>query len=423
MNSLPEITAHIHEFLSSHGIFTLIEKEAYPHIEGVWGAGSAAVLAAVLEENPGKNIIVLTPTQKTALDFYDDFPLFSDRPVLFFPWLNDLNEMMAVRGDEDETDEEKLQTFVPDATVGERLRVLKTFLQTRDGKQPTPPVIVAPIQALLMPSPSPESLQSDSLRLRTWDSAPMDSVIEWLETRGFQKVTKVEFPGEYFVRGGLIDIYALDRKRPLRIEFFGDEVDSIREFDLITQRSSQMLPEVNITAFTPVLHLGANRSLLTEYLSEQNTLFFLLEPEDIQIQGRRFYQAQENPERLFSTEEVLRSVMKFPFMSASALGSGAFGENVHLPMESVERFSGDFTRVKEELVRFGMGQTVYLLCPNEAEINRLSTIFEDTDLAQKRMLNYRLGVISEGFRFVSSREMVISSSNLLNRTDTQRGIV
>ncbi|MBR0190553.1 MAG: transcription-repair coupling factor [Thermoguttaceae bacterium] len=425
MLPLPEITAHIHEFLSSHGIFTLIEKEAYPHLEGVWGAGSAAVLAAVLKENPDKNLVVLTSTQKTALDFQDDFPLFSDRPVLFFPWLNDLNEMMAARGEEDESDEETLQTFVPDASVGERLRVLKTFLQAQDGdgEQTAPPVVVAPIQALLMPCPSPESLLGDSLRLQAGQNVTMETITEWLVTRGFQNVSKVEFPGEFFVRGGLIDIYALDRERPLRIEFFGDEIDSIREFDLETQRSLQTLPEIHVTAFTPVLHLGADRALLTEYLSEKNTLFFLLEPADVQLQGRRFYQAQENPERLFTTEEVLREVMKFPFMSASALGSGAFGENVHLPMESVERFSGDFTRVKEELVRFGIGQTIYLLCPNEAEIDRLTTIFDDTVLAKKRMLNYRLGTISEGFRFVSSHEMVISSSALFNRSDVQRGSV
>ena len=396
MYSLPEITDHIYDFLSSNGIFTLIEKETNPHLEGVWGAGSAAVLAALLKENPDKNLIVLTPTQKTALDFQDDFPLFSDRPVLFFPWLNDLNEMMAVRGEDDASDEETLQTFVPDASVGERLRVLKTFLQPDgdDDEQAAPPVVVTPIQALLMPCPSPESLQGDSLRLQAGQNVTMETITEWLVTRGFQNVSKVEFPGEFFVRGGLIDIYALDRERPLRIEFFGDEIDSIREFDLETQRSLQMLSEIHVTAFTPVLHLGTDRALLTEYLSEENTLFFLLEPEDIQLQGRRFYQSQENPERLFTTEEVLREVMKFPFLSASALGAGAFGENVHLPMESVERFSGDFTRVKDELVRFGIGQTIYLLCPNEAEINRLTTIFEDTVLAKKRMLNYRIGTIS-----------------------------
>ena len=132
MHPLPEITAHIHEFLSSQGVFTLIEKEAYPHLEGVWGAGSAAILAAVLEENPDKNVVVLTSTQKTALDFQDDLPLFSERPILFFPWLNDLSEMLAVRDEDEESDEETLQTFVPDASVGERLRVLKTFLQASD---------------------------------------------------------------------------------------------------------------------------------------------------------------------------------------------------------------------------------------------------------------------------------------------------
>jgi len=434
MLSLPELTSHIHDFLSTRGIFTLLKKEAYPHLEGVWGAGAAAVLAAVLEENPGKNLVVLTSTQKAALDFQDDLPLFSERPTLFFPWLNDLTEMMAVRDDSEDgesenskdsedSNDEILKTFIPDASVGERIRVLKSFLRTRNGEETAPPVVVAPIQSLLMPCPSPEVLEADSLRLRAGETVTMDSITEWLVTHGFQNVSAVEFPGEFFVRGGLIDIYALDWERPLRIEFFGDEIDSIREFDLETQRSLRTLPEIDVAAFTTVLHLDSGRAALTDYLTEENTLFFLLEPEDIQLQGRRFHQAQESPERLFTTEEVLRSVMKFPFMSASALGSGAFGENVHLAMESVERFSGDFSRVKEELLRFGVGQTIYLLCPNDAEIKRLTTIFSDTVLAKKRMINYRIGMISEGFRFVSSHEMVISSSALFNRSEIRRSAI
>ena len=424
---LPEITQHLHDFLSQNGIFSLLAAAECPHLEGVWGAGSAAVLAALVAENPEKNVVVLTPTQKIAQDLQDDFALFSERPLLFFPWLSDDSD--ALLSGEEESPEDAVSTFIPDVTVGERLRVLKAFLRSKDANPKKNaqnsdfPVVVAPIQSLLMPCPLPETLRAESLSLRKGQIVSMDSITDWLVTHGFQNSTAVEFPGEFFARGGLIDVYAIDWERPLRIEFFGDEIDSIREFDLETQRSLHSLDSIQLGAFTSLLNLSEGHVPLTAYLSEENTIFFLLEPDEIQLQGRRFHQSQENPERLFTPEEVFRDVLKFPFLSASALGSGTFGETLHLSMESVERFSGDFAKVKEELDRFGIGQTVYLLCPNDAEQKRLATIFADTLLARKKALQYRLGAVSEGFRFVSSHEMVLSSSALFHRNEIRRSAI
>ncbi|MBE6427546.1 MAG: transcription-repair coupling factor [Planctomycetaceae bacterium] len=426
---LPEIVRQLRENLAQKGIFSLLSAAESLHIEGVWGAGSAAVLAAILQEMPSKKIIVLAPSQKTAIKFYDDLPLFTNRQALFFPWLNDASDFLTNDTGKEEfsndnsqkenQNNERLATFIPDSSFGERLRVLKALLKNPSEEQPFP-LIVTPIQSLLMPCPNPNELQNDSLRLHVGDQLSMDSVTEWLVTHGFQNTTAVEFPGEFFARGGLIDIFAIDGEYPVRIEFFGDEIDSIREFNLSSQRSLRSLDKVDITAFTSLLNYSVS---LMNYLSEEDTFFFMLEPEDIQLQGRRFYQAQENPERLFTTEEIFQRIMRFHSLSVSALGTGIFNDSLRLPMESVEHFSGDFSKVKEELDRFGISQTVYLLCPNEAERKRLETIFEDTQLARRNALKYRLGMISDGFRLVSSRSMVISSSTLFHREEIRRGAI
>lgn len=503
--ALPEIASQLRDYFAQKEILPLLAKCETLHFEGVWGSGAAAVLATIAQEIPDKQIVVLTPTHATSRNFQDDLSLFTSRQMLFFPSQNSLSDFLrkerasgnsaAESSQKSPRDDELAATFIPDASLGDRLRVLKSLLKNLNAstektpkappkeiseetpKEPqketseesskktpkealkeasetfaeisspkalgktlkespkettetfaeksteNPPLIIAPIQSLLTPCPTPEKLRGETLFLRRGESISMDSVAEWLVTHGFQNASAVEFPGEFFSRGGLIDIFAIDWENPLRIEFFGDEIDSIREFDLNTQRSLRSLEEIDIGDFTALLDDSSRSVPLTDYLSKENAFFFLLEPESIQIQGRQFYQAQENPERFFKTEEILRNVLKFPLSSASALGTEIFGSKFHLSMESVERFSGDFSKVKDELDYFGINQTVYLLCPNDAERKRLETIFKDSRLANQNALKYRLGTISDGFRFVFSHSMVISSSALFHREEIRRNAI
>ncbi len=422
--ALPEIVRQTREIFAQKGFIPLLKKGEPLNFEGIWGSGAAAVLAAIIQEIPRKNVVVLTPTQAIAKNFQDDLPLFTTRQSLFFPWQNNSFDFLQnERNANDSSDENLLASFIPDANVGERLRVLKSLLKNPGDADEEPPVIIAPIQSFMTPCPSPKELQKESIRLRRGEPRSMESLLEWLVTHGFQNTTAIEFPGEFFSRGGLVDIFAIDWENPLRIEFFGDEIESIREFDLNTQRSLRFMEEIEVGAFTLLLDYPSPPVSPTDYLPKENTFFFLVEPESIQLQGRQFYQAQENPERLFSMEEVYRNILRFPISSASALSAGVFGNAFHLSMESVERFSGDFSKVKNELEYFGINQTVYLLCPNEAEQKRLETIFEDTVLAKKNALKYRIGTISNGFRFVSSHSLVISSSALFHREEIQRNAV
>lgn len=424
---LHEIVSHIQEELKKKGIFTLLKSQECPHLDGIWGGGTSAVLAALAKEKPDHAIIVLTPTQKDAQNILDDFPLFDQRPILPFPWQNRPHDFMPDQETDPECDAaERFSTFIPDVSIGERLRVLKALLRHAETETQTDsaaPIITAPLHALLSPCPDPSHLRQESLTLTCGTAFSMEELIEWLLTHGFQNTTAVEFPGEFFARGGLLDIFAIDWERPLRIEFFGDDIDSIREFDLETQRSLRSLDSVSLGSFTSMLNALHGGVPLTKYLSASKTLFFLLEPENAQLQGRRFYQAQENPETLFSPEELLREVMKFQFFSVSSIGTATFGETFSLSMESVERFSGEFSKVCSELDRFGIGQTVYVLCPNDAEKARLETIFGETHLAKRKAVHYRLGTISDGFRLVSTREMVISSSALFRKEEVRRSAV
>ncbi|MDO4582650.1 MAG: transcription-repair coupling factor [Planctomycetia bacterium] len=408
---LPEVVEGIGRFLDEKGLLSLLLAEEGPHLEGVWGGSAAGVAAAIVQRLPDWNIVVLAPSQKSAEDFHEDFTLFSRETPLFFPWIPDVGEKPQ--------EPTEWETFLPSAAIGERLRVLKTLQNAGVGGKRA--IVMAPIQALLKPCPPKESLQQDSLSIACGETFSLDFLTGWLVDHGFQSTSAVQFPGEFFVRGGLLDIYGMEMDVPVRVEFFGDEVESIRTFDLETQRSLERLSQVEITSFLTMFRETDKEEKvgLTSYLPRQS-LFLLWDSEDTVLQGKRFYQAQEKPEKLLTPEEVFRAVMKFPFLSMATLGRGAVGPQFSLATETVERFSGDFSKVREELEKFSDGQDVFLLCPHEAEETRLRMLLENTRPAREKKLHLRIGTLSEGFRLVESRMLVLTSDAMFQRTEVRR---
>ena len=111
----------------------------------------------------------------------------------------------------------------------------------------------------------------------SWDQLPKDKLLPFvaeLAQRGFHGVTAVELPGEFCRRGGILDVFAPDWFEPVRIELFDDEVESIRRFDVATQRSLETLAEVEITLLS--VDRGA-RGHLAEFLSPESWVL-LIEP-------------------------------------------------------------------------------------------------------------------------------------------------
>ena len=100
-----------------------------------------------------------------------------------------------------------------------------------------PLVIVAPVKALLQPTLSPAERDEASIQLRRGDEHNLDELVARWVAMGYRIAPTVEEPGELNRRGGIVDIFPPGDELPLRIEFFGDEIDSLRRFDPITQRS------------------------------------------------------------------------------------------------------------------------------------------------------------------------------------------
>ncbi len=176
---------------------------------GVWGSSCALTAAALVQHAPGP-LIVVAPHGDDLDDFCDDLALFSPVKPERFP----------------AREAGQREQLVYDEIYGERLRLLKCL-----ASDEPPPLIVTSIQSLLQPVPRRETLARQTRHLRRGDQVAVAEFLAWLVGNGFQSTSAVELPGEFSSRGGILDIFAPDWFDPVRIEFFGDEIESLRRFE------------------------------------------------------------------------------------------------------------------------------------------------------------------------------------------------
>src|SRR5208282_6566214 len=208
------------------------------------------------------------------------------------------------------------ERMVQDEAVGDRIRVLKMLL----GPQP-PKILVTSIPALLQPVPSRSRLAEQTRTLRVGEALSVEEISHWLVRGGYQNTTAVELPGEFSHRGGIIDIFAPDWLHPVRIELFGDEIESLRQFEAATQRSLSRIESVDVTAVasvpaeavpSPPAPLPGQHVLmdggegsgahLADYLPPRSW-FLLIEPGELESEGRQYLERLERPQGFFSVAD------------------------------------------------------------------------------------------------------------------------
>jgi len=363
-------------------------------LDGVWGSACALVAAALAQHAP-KTLVVVSPHSDDIDDLLDDLALFTRlTPERFPAWESVLSERV-----------------IHDEVFGDRVRLLK-LLQGHDA----PDLVATSIQSLLQPVPDRRTLAAQTRSLRTGDELPVDELARWLVESGFQNTTAVELPGEFALRGGILDIFAPDWYDPVRVEWFGDRIESVRRFEVSSQRSLAMLDAVDITMLDPN---ADHRAHLAEFLPPQSW-FMLVEPEQLQEEGRNYLGRLERPQEMHGMPGTMERVLRFPSVTASAVAAGSLETTCRLKIESVERFTGDIGRVRDELDAVGAGQDVMVVCQTEAEARRLADVFGSTRLAQSGKLHFPIGTLQNGFRLVPDSMVLISSSQLFRRTEPRR---
>src|SRR5690606_30196881 len=277
-------------------------------------------------------------------------------------------------------------------------------------------VISTSIQSLMQSVAPRAELAGQTRRLAVGQSLDVDAFLKWLVTQGFHGTSAVELPGEFSARGGIVDIFAPDWDQPVRVELFGDEIESIRQLDVATQRSLHRVDHIDVTVLKPN---SGPRADLAVYLAPQSWVL-LIEPERLMREAREYVERLENPQSLFSPSAVMESLAPLAVASAAQLSTGTFGAQSHVQVESVERFEGDLDHVRQQLDFVASDQEVFLVAPTEGEIQRIGEILRTTRLASRGALHYVVGHLSSGFRLTRERALILSGSELFHRGELRR---
>ncbi len=284
--------------------------------------------------------------------------------------------------------------------AGERVEALERI--ARGNVQ----VLVTTARAMLERTRLPDAVRAARLELHLRESRRLQDLVEHLEEVGFERVPEVEDVAQFSVRGGILDVYGFGMADPVRLELWGDEIDSMRHFDLVTQRSTRGIDRVVIL---PVDGQGgssadgAARGALTDLFPDDTLLLMAgeggLEPEmrrtwdeaahHVDLARRRGEDAPSREELYRDPDAALRTVAAFPRVALAEHGEAdvAFGFR---PPESVER---DMRRLRR-IVADDM--PTMILCDNIGQSERLEELLGEEE-RRPTAASLTVGVLHGGF--------------------------
>jgi transcription-repair coupling factor (superfamily II helicase) len=191
-------------------------------LTGVIDAGkSLSIFAAARSYS---HVLIVMDSEKKARDFWDEYQFF-DPDAVYYP----AKDLLFYQSD-----------VQSNTLTRERIRALKAITESDH------PTVITTVDALMNQIPSPEEVLEHVITLRCGDETDLTGLRKKLVSLGYMNTSQVAGPGEFAVRGGILDVFSLTEDTPVRIEFWGDEVDSIRLFDPLTQKSSDTIEETVI---------------------------------------------------------------------------------------------------------------------------------------------------------------------------------
>jgi transcription-repair coupling factor (superfamily II helicase) len=367
--------------------------------------------------------------------------------------------------------------------LADRLNLLKTLADWRSGKTPVPEglVIVAPIQSLMQAVPAGDRLGASLLTLRAGEPVMVGpgstgggggptGLLRWLDAAGYRRTANVEEPGDYAVRGGIIDLFppgsgaTVDESgagrgvggagvlslggTPVRLDFFGDELEKVSEFDLETLGSDRTLAGVRVVTVKPEAVTASPQTNVVEALPA-GTVAVLHELMELTEQGRGYYERCADARSIFGPPAVFKAlrerlagtveVSQFAAHGVTSTGGGGAaggveGGLVELPLAAVPALPDEAAHAVADLVRVaagdgGPGARVVVLVQNDGEKQRLGELIDAApgEPAAKARIAGVLGYVPAGFIWTDSPRpdagrptLVIPYHEVLQRLTTRR---
>ncbi len=398
---------------------------------GVWG-GIRGLLASTLTRHT-PHVLVLLPQAVDADIVAGDVRSFGISDVVALP-------LSAGDG---------TGSSIRDADYAARLQVLQS-LRGRDLASPDPLVVTAYIGAAIQKVPSVDRLTRATRTLSVGDEVDPESIRKWLAEAGFANTTAVQVPGEFASRGGLLDIHSPDQTTPIRIEWFGDEIESIRRFDPATQRSNDSITSVEIAAIgadgppPPMLsdqHFDPDADVpepevvdpnqvyqedtegaettIVDYLPK-DTVVLLVDPAECQATSDALLKRVARTERFVTMSELLSGLQSHRVVTGSLLASGDGSDVVDLQTAGADSFAASLDETKTRVDSVAAGHEVIVVGDTPADGQRLTELLAETEAARSGRLHMTVADLSGGFRLSQAEVLVLTGAELFHRSPVRR---
>jgi transcription-repair coupling factor (superfamily II helicase) len=358
---------------------------------GLWGSSVATVAAAVRAQT-GRPVVLVCGHLDESDDLADDLELFSGNRPAVLPAVETSSGLG--RASEEQ--------------VADRLRLVIRCANAKSAQDQ--PDVVAPIHALMQSVPTRDELKHLAKTLATGELLEPEKLIVWLSERGYNRLDQVEVPGDFAVRGGIVDVYIPGQIAgsdqvglPVRIDFFGDQIESIKSFDVETLGSGDRLNEVTLYDIS-----GKPTSSTTTFLNllSDDTVIVMWAPLEIAEQAKSYLERVPDQRGMFPLGAVLKHTARFHTLELSQFEQGSTSPSLlhdnpgfvaKLPVRSIQKFETDAKKALAELAETAKTHAVTVFCENDAECGRLGELIRQHQPECEGVIGVETGYLHRGF--------------------------
>ncbi len=342
----------------------LLKKIQVLSVRRLYGSSCAMFAVGMFHKFPQTYLFILNDAERAGYFYHDLTQIIGTKDVLFFP---SAYKRAAKYGQIDPANE-----------------ILRTEALNRLQSKKFPFILVSYPDALAEKTVSGDILQKNTLRLSVGERVDRSFVSQVLDSYRFQYVDYVYEPGQYAVRGSILDVFSFSSEYPFRIDFFGDEVETIRSFDVETQLSKEKLTDISIV---PELSLSQSKNATLFDLLPSESIIGI---EDIQWITSRIESINEdelhiNPQEvdfvkadLISKNEFLSAIKPFKHIRFDSSMLDIPDATLDFYTSPQPLYHKNFELLSESMHHFlDEGYTIYILSDSEKQQKRLHDIFED----------------------------------------------
>ncbi|WP_410501054.1 transcription-repair coupling factor [Flavobacterium beibuense] len=352
---------------------SLLQRENKLHVKGLTGSSLSFVIDPLFRQSELPFLLIFKDKEEAAYYLNDLEQLTGANDVLFYP--GSYRRPYQI----EETD---------NANVLLRAEVLN-----RINSRKKPAIIVSYPEALFEKVVTRKDLDKNTLKVAVGDQVSIDFINEVLFEYEFRRVDFVTEPGEFSVRGGIVDVFSFSNDNPYRIEFFGNEVDSIRTFDVETQLSLEKQKKITVIPNMENKFLQEKRESFLDYINEK-TVLFIQNTEGLLSQldslftkaGEAFEKLSKDikhasPEELFLNQQsFVKRALDFTVVELASKPIFKTQKSFEFYIQPQPSFNKQFDLLLNNLNdNHNNGFKNYLFCSNESQAKRFHDIFESLD--------------------------------------------